>query len=308
MTKTRAILRQSVTALAANKGRSLLTVLGIIIGIASVITLVSLGAGVQVSIAGEITALGANHLMIMPGMQMGGGPGGNGFMGRGPGDGGGVPGGASSLTAEDLAILEDRGRFPEIELVSAQISGSGVFTTREGDRRYPVVGTSPALFSMQGLRAEAGVIFDQRDLENISRVAVLGHQIASDIYGAGGINAAIGSTIPIAGSQYRVVGVLAPAAESMLANPNAQVFIPHPAAAQDFGVSNFNLITVRVATAAAVEPVRQEITSALLDRRGITDERLADFGVSSSADLLTLVNTITGTLTALLAAIAGISL
>ena len=309
MTKARAIFRQSVAALVAHKGRSLLTVLGIIIGIASVITLVSLGAGVQVSIAGELMALGANHLMITPGMGMG--PGGNGMLGREPGGarpGPTGPGGASSLAPEDVAILEDRVRFPRIDLVSAQISGSGVFTTREGERRYPVLGTSPAWFPMQGLQASTGVLFDQGDLEGISRVAVLGHQIASDLFGADGTGAAIGSSIPIAGVDYRVVGILAPAAESMLANPNAQVFIPHPAAAQDFGVRNFNLITVRVASTADIEPVRQEISAALLKRRGITDASLADFGVSSSADLLALVGTITGTLTALLAAIAAISL
>jgi putative ABC transport system permease protein len=313
MTKARAIFRQSVAALTAHKGRSLLTVLGIVIGIASVITLVSLGAGVQATIAGELTALGANHLMITPGRGMG--PGGGGMLGRDAGDGGnrpgrgpGGPGGASSLAPEDLAILEDRGRFPRIDLVSAQISGSGIFATREGERRYAVLGTSPTLFAMQGLRPAAGTLFKQGDLERVSRVAVLGHQVAAAIFGEGGAGAAIGSSLTIAGADYRVVGILAPAAESMLANPNAQVFIPHPAAAQDFGVRNFDLITVRVASAADIEPVREEIAAALLDRRGITDAGLADFGVSSSADLLELANTITGTLTALLAAIAAISL
>jgi putative ABC transport system permease protein len=312
--KARAILKQSLAALAANKGRSLLTVLGIIIGIASVIALVSLGAGVRASIASQVTALGANNLIISPGGGIGRGDFGGGAARPGSGSGNlpghsqgpAIGGAASSLTAEDLAILEDKARHPRIDLVSGQISGSEILATLQGDQRYSVLGTSASYFGIQNLSSASGALLSREDVEGGARVAVLGHQVAVDIFG--GSEAALGSAVRIAGAAYRVVGVLAPAAESRLANPNSQIFVPHTAASKDFGVRNFDMILVRVASPEDIEPARQEIKASLLASHGISDERLADFGVSSSADLLSLVNTITGTLTSLLAAIAAISL
>ncbi len=317
------LFRQSIKAIFSNKGRSFLTVLGIIIGIASVIALISLGAGVRANISQRISKLGATNITVVPGGGFGnaigggggvGGTGGAGGMGgRGAGGGGFGGGGAgrgfgeaaSTLTVSDLQSLADRSAHPLISQVSGQISGTTVLQTPGGDRRYAVVGTSETYPSIHGLAATQGSFFTKADVDNRAKVIALGSQMAADL--SRGTNA-VGQTLSVSGTDYRVVGILGPASESGLGNPNNQAYIPYSSAFDTFGVQTFGSITAQATTEGAVDAAKQDIRRTLLANHKIADEKLADFSAFSSADLLSTISSVTGVLTSVLAGIAAISL
>jgi putative ABC transport system permease protein len=301
------IIKQSLKAIFVNKGRSFLTILGIVIGIGSVIALISLGAGVRNSIAERLSSLGTTNLTIMPGAGFGPGAAGAGGGNRRDFQSGsaGFAQAASTLTEEDLLALADPAKHPGIKHVSGQISGSAIFETAGGERRYTVLGTSASYLEMQRLKLQQGVFYDRDDVAQTALVAVLGSQLARDLYGTAD---PIGAVLNIEGTDYTVIGILQQADESALGNPNSQAYVPYTAAAETFKSPNFSWITVQVADEGEIEKVKEEITATLLANHQINDAKLADFSVSSAADLLSAVSTITNMLTALLASIAAISL
>ncbi len=309
--KSYTIFRQSLKAIFTNKGRSFLTILGIVIGIGSVIALISFGTGVKANIADRISTLGTTNITIMPGAgfdqsaahsKTGSNPGGE-DSNQNPGAG--FNQASSTLTIEDYKSLADSSKHPQIKLVAGQISGSTILTTPNGDKRYTVLGTSESYFEIQKLSLNQGVLIKPGDVDNQARIIVLGSQLARDLYGSKEI---IGQNIKIEGSDYKVVGILKPAEENGFTNPNSQAYIPYTAAAETFKSQNFNSITVMAQNEGVVDQVKKDIKNTLLQNHQIKDEKLADFNVSSSEDLLATVNGITTMLTALLAGIAAISL
>lgn len=300
------VFKQSLQAIFANKGRSFLTTLGIIIGIGSVIALISLGAGVKVSISDQISTLGTNNITIMPGAGFNqGASDSDGSMGGHPGGGSGFNQASSTLTVKDLKSLSNKSQYPQIKQVSGQISGSSIFKTSSGDKRYNILGTSESYMHIQNLSLSQGTFYKQTDIDNIARVVVLGSQLASDLYGN---KDPLGEPLRIEGTSYRIIGVLTKAEESSFNNPNNQAYVPYSAAAESFKSQNFNSITVQAENEKVVAEVKKEIKKALLANHKISDEKLADFNISSSADLLSAVSSITNMLTSLLAGIAAISL
>lgn len=296
------IFKQSLRAILNNKGRSFLTILGIVIGIGSVIALVSFGTGVKASVSDRISTLGTNNITIMPG---------EGFNarshmegGRSEG-GGGFSRGTSSLTVADYESLQEHDQHPLIKLVSGQMSGSAILTTSAGDQRYSIMGTSPDYISIQNLKLKQGSFYNQTDIGSKNRVMVLGSKMAADLYGS---KSALGQTLAIEGADYKIIGVFKEADENSFNNPNNQAYVPYTAAMDSFKTSNFSAITVQAVNDKVLEQVKKDIKNTLLTNHQIKDAKLADFNVSSSADLLSTVNSITGMLTSLLAGIAAISL
>lgn len=302
--------KQSLKAILTNKGRSFLTVLGIIIGIASVIALISMGAGVQVGVADNISTLGTSNITISPGAGFA-----TGMSGPGADSGGGMKSphggssalslGSSTLTVEDLNALQDKSKNPGIKGISGQISNSAIFASATGESRYTILGTSPAYLNIQKMTVAQGVFYEKTDLEQTARVIVLGSQMAANLFGD---SQPIGQNIDVAGRSFQVIGVLAAEEESSFNNPNNQAYIPYTAAAETFESANFSSITVQAENEAAVEGVKESIQKTLLGTHQIHDEKLADFSVTTAADLLSAMSTITNMLTALLAGIAAISL
>lgn len=297
------LFKQSLKAIFNNKVRSFLTVLGIVIGIGSVIALISFGTGIKASISDRIALLGTTNLTVMPGAGFDAGaahkPGAN------QGGEQGFAQSASTLTISDLNSLADKTKHPQIKAVSGQISGSAILTAAGAERRYTVLGTSETYPAIQNLSISRGGFYKQAEINQKSRVLVLGSQMAEDLYGA---KNAIGETISINGSDYEIIGVLKEADESGFSNPNNQAYVPYTAAAETFKTPNFSSITVQAQNEDAVAAVKADIKNTLLHNHQIKDVKLADFNVITSADLLSTVNGITGMLTALLAGIAAISL
>jgi len=304
------ILKQALKAIFANKGRSFLTVLGIIIGIGSVIALVSMGNGVQNEIDSQIKQLGTNTITIMPGASRFSRPASTSSTKSGAGFGGGqaassAVGSVSSLSEADLLSLSDSSKHPDIKYVNGNITGSTVVPTTSGDLRASVTGGAVSFFPISGVSVQTGREYTQSEVDKRTKVAILGSQTHSDIYGT---DIAVGKKITIAGADYEIIGVLAHKDESGFQSFNDGVYVPYTAAMDSFKNSNFSAMRAESTSDKTVDAAKTDITNTLLANHQITDPKLADFTVMSSKDLLATVSTITGLLTSLLAGIAAISL
>jgi putative ABC transport system permease protein len=306
------IIKQSFKAIFANKGRSFLTTLGIVIGIGSVIALMALGAGVKTTISSRISTLGTKNLIIRSGAglntqnaasaHMGGGASGAQANTAQQGIGGGS---SSTLTIEDLATVRDKKKNPYVKMAVGTVTGSEIFTTTAGDKRFSITGTEPDHFKIQNYGIGKGALFTAADVDNRAKVIVLGSQTATDLFGT---KSAVGKELTISGAAYKVIGVLKKADESGLTNPNSQAYIPYTAAFDSFQVEKFSGMTALATADNRVTDAKASITKSLLANHGIKDAKLADFNVNSSADLLSTVSSITGIMTSLLSGIAAISL
>jgi putative ABC transport system permease protein len=303
------IFKQSLKAIMNNKGRSFLTVLGIIIGISSVIALISLGNGVQAQISKQINKLGTTTLTVMPGASELGAANRSGSSSSSNRSGAGLSAGlstsVSTLTVTDLKNLQNKSTNPDIANVNGIISGSTLLTVKGNDTRYNVLGVDTTQFTINNQTVANGRLFDATDVTSGNRVIVLGSQVASDVYGS--VNP-VGKDIMIEKDSYLVVGVLSESNESSLGNPNNGIYIPYTSAMKTFGSDNFSSLKIVSTNENTVDKAKTEATNTLLSDHGITDKNKADFTILSAKDLLSAITSITGVLTSLLAGIAAISL
>ncbi len=306
------IFRQSIKGVTSNKVRSSLTILGIVIGIGSVIALVSLVAGVKVSISDQINKLGSTNLIVSSGknrfvapQNSQNGENQNSVGSQGPQNqfSGGMQ--AATLTITDFTDLSDKTKYPNIKNVSGAISGTSIINTKDGEQSFQVAGSPTTTFDVQGLTISKGRLYNTQDLDSQARVAVLGSQVAEDSFG---LDDPVGKTLKIGTQDYQIIGVLAEKTGSSLSDPNGSVYVPYTSLSKDTGVDKFTRITVQVITENLVNSTKIEVENQLLSNHGLTDIKKADFSVMSSQDLLASVSTITGMMSALLGGIAGISL
>jgi putative ABC transport system permease protein len=304
--------KQSVKGITSNKVRSFLTILGIVIGIGSVIALVSLVAGVKSSVTDQINKLGTTNIIISSGKsQFGQAASGQSSSGQGgvnhaPSNNavGGL-GQSATLTIVDYNSLADKKVHPDIKTVSGAIAGSSAISTTDGEQTFQVSGSPTAVFDIQGLTISKGRLYSTQDINANARVAVLGSQVSKDAFGS--VNP-VGKTITIGKQTYTVVGILNEKTGSSFSNPNADVYVPYTSLAADSGVQNFTRLTAEAKNESVVDSVKKDVEATLLKNHGITDVKKADFSVMTSADLLASVSTVTGLMSALLGGIAAISL
>jgi len=292
--KTSDILHETYSALVSNKVRTGLTMLGIIIGIGSVIAMVAIGQGAQGSIESSIQSLGSNLVQVSPGTQ--GGPGVQVSQGRGS---------ALTLTYDDaIAIGEEitlaQAVSPELSL-RYQVTGKGTNTNTS------IVGVAPAYPSVRNVSLEEGTFLSEQHLKSLSKVAVLGPTARDDLFGENA--SAIGQTIRINGIQFKVIGITAAKGGSGFTNQDDMIYIPITSA-QKFlaGEAYVSNISVQVVDADSMTQAQADITALLLARHKISDSTQADFSVINQNDIVATASSITETFTILLAAVAGISL
>lgn len=288
-------IEETYTALSANKTRSSLTILGIVIGIGSVIALVSIGQGAQSSIQSSIQSLGSNLLIITPGAPRAAG----GFgvsAGRG---------GAKTLTQDDADALLSG--VSGVAAVASELSGRYQVTAKGTNTNTTVDGVSASYPSVRNLSvAEGDFIFDTQ-VQSYAKVAVIGPTTRDDLFGEGAEG--VGETIRIKGIEFKVVGVTVPKGGSGFNNADDMIYIPVTSAERYLSGSQYlTTIDVQAQEASAMTQVQNDITSLLLARHKISDPTAADFSVLNQADILSSASSITTTLTYLLGAIAGISL
>ncbi|MDP2861038.1 MAG: ABC transporter permease [bacterium] len=285
------ILTSAKEALALNKLRTALATLGVIIGIASVIALVSLGQASQMAVQAQIQSLGSNLLTVMPGAQTTGGV-------------RQAAGGMTTLTYEDAKAISG---IASVKGVSAELSRRGQITALRNNTNTQVLGVTPDYFTVRKVALGAGSFLSQKDVDGMGKVAVLGPQVVTDLFGEGANP--IGETIRINRIAFRVIGTSASKGGSGFMNQDDMVFIPLTTAQKQlFGVSNIGSVSVEAKSEAVMEEARNEIGYLLLARHKLSDPAQADFSILSQEDILGAAAQVTGTFTALLSGIAAISL
>ncbi len=288
------LLEETYIALSANKARSALTILGIVIGIASVIAMTAIGQGAQSTIQSSITSAGSNLLYVTPGQQRGVGV--QVSAGRGS---------AQTLTQEDADAIQQ-----EVSLaknVSPELTRRYQVTAKGTNTNTSVIGTTFAYPDVHNMQVDQGSFITDADVKSQSRVAVIGPTTRDDLFGTDANP--IGSTIKINKVEFRIIGMTVAKGGSGFSNPDDAIYVPISTAqrylAGDKYVSN---ISVQANDAESMATIQQQITELLLQRHKISDPLQADFTVMNQADILAMASSVTGTLTILLASIAGISL
>lgn len=286
------ILREVFWSLSANKTRSGLTVLGIVIGIASVITMVSIGQGAQSAIQSNIEAIGSNLIIITPGAQRGAAV----SQGRGS---------AQTLTVDDATAIGSQ--VQGIKALAPEISKRYQITAKGKNTNTQVTGTTSDYLIVRNVSMDIGSFFSDRQMKTSEKVVVLGPSARDDLFGA---NAnPVGQTIRVNNVDFAIIGVAKTKGGSGFSNPDTSIYVPL-STAQHFLSGDEFLSTVSVAAQDqnAMLAVQQQISTLLLARHKISDATQADFSILNQNDIISTASSITGTFTILLSSIAGISL
>lgn len=284
---------ESFQTLTLNKMRTGLAILGIVIGIGSVITLISLGQGSQKSIESQIQSLGSNLLTISPSRQSD-----RGVMGQ--------SGGGTSLVLADAKAIESKFSSTLINKVSPEYSSRSQVVAGRNNSNVSVIGVYPTYAEIRKVTMEKGVFINQRDVDSMTKVAVLGPTTATDLFGE---TSPIGKSIKVGNQSLRVIGVTVSKGGTGFNNPDDMVYVPLTTAQkQIFGKDNLTSIAVEAKSENVMVQAQDEIGYLLLSQHKLNTPAEADFTIMSQSDLLNTVSQVTGTLTALLGGIAAISL
>lgn len=285
------IFEETFFSLSANKSRSALTVLGIVIGIASVIAMISVGQGSAKSITDRVSSLGTNLLTITPGSQ------------RGQMVRGGM-GSAQTLILDDALAIKQIGG---IDYVAPTVSSRKQITVKGSNTNSSVTGIDSEYFPLRNIELEVGGNFTEMQFKSKNKVAILGPTTRDTLFGEN--VDPVGQKIRIDGQEFTVVGVTKVKGGTGMGSMDDLVYVPLGTAQQYItGNNRLNNINVQVSKANLMSSVQAEITALLLERHKISDAINADFSIMNQADMLSTMTEVTDTMTMLLAAIAGISL
>jgi putative ABC transport system permease protein len=288
-------LRIALDAVRTHRLRSLLTVLGIWIGIASVTLTVGLGQGAQQAVSAQINALGSNLLVVSPGSSTTAGVRG----GRGS---------ATTLTMADAAALRSAAVAPDIAHVAPVSQSSQVLEAGTSTWTTSVVGTTADWASVRARTLQSGRFLNDNDLNQSANVVVLGSTTAAELFTTPVV---VGQTLTINASEFTVIGVLATAGSTGAADEDDQAIIPYTTAAQRLPGTSTNgavsSIYLEAGSADSLSAAYQEAYAALLARHDVTADTI-DFSISSQQSLVQAATATSHTLTILLGGIAGISL
>ena len=285
-------LNSALDSLRANKLRSILTMLGVIIGVAAVIALLSVGHGVSVTVQTEIQAIGSNLITVVT-----------------DGDG---SGGYPALSVSDINALADPFDAPAIRQVGAEVQGTQQVSYGGRNTRVTVSGVTANYFDIRNLAVGIGDLLTGADVDSAARVAVLGATVADKLFEDA---YPIGETVRIRGIQYQVIGVLVPKGGMGFISDDDKVFIPLSTAHQRLyslrtrsGERAVSVIYAQAEDESVMDAAGQQIAEILRQRHNIAYQADDDFTIFSQTDILDAFDVITGMLTVFLGAIAGISL
>ncbi|NTW14436.1 MAG: FtsX-like permease family protein [Candidatus Moranbacteria bacterium] len=286
------VLKETSASLSGNKVRSGLTILGIVIGIASVITMVSIGQGAQSSISSRIQSIGSNLIIVTPGAQRTGG------VSAGQGS-------SQSLTAEDADALG--AEVQSISGVAPEDTHRYQVTAKANNTNTQIIGTVPSYTDVRNVSIDTGTFITEYQQQTSAKVAVLGSAARDDLFGAGAD--AVGQMIRIKNIDFQVIGVTLSKGGSGFNNADDAIYVPITTA-QHYLSGNAFVTTISISAQGSdiIPMVQQDVTTLLLQRHGISDATEADFSIMNQADIIATASSVTGTFTILLASIAGISL
>ena len=288
------LLEETYSAIMVNKIRSSLTILGIVIGIGSVIAMVAIGQGAQGSIESRIQSIGSNLVLVTPGFQRG--PGSQVSSGRGS---------AQTLTQEDAdAIIKE---VTLAKAVAPEISRRYQITVRGKNTNTQVIGTVASYAQVRNVESASGSFITDQHVRGLAKVVVLGPTTASDLFGSGADP--IGQTIRLNKVDFKIIGVTKAKGGSGFMNPDDMAYVPLSTAQRFLAGDNYvTTISVEAENASVMSAIQQQITALLMSRHNIANAQLADFQVINQSDIVAAASSVTGIFTILLASIAGISL
>lgn len=280
--------------LAVNKMRTGLAILGIVIGIGSVIALVSMGEASKAAVQSQIQSIGSNLLTVSPGFQSSGGV-------------RGAIGGATTLTNEDAAAITASSKITSVKNVSPEYTGRAQVIAGRNNTNTSIVGVEPVYAQVRKLSLSSGSFITTQHLTGISRVAVIGPTTAEDLFGSG-VNP-VGQTIRISGKTFQIIGVTKSKGGSGFNNQDDRIYVPLTTAQKQlFGVKYLTSIALEAISESVMTEAQNQVGYLLLDRHNLSDPSEADFRIMSQSDILETASQVTGTFTTLLTGIAAISL
>ena len=282
----------ALQALRANKGRSLLTALGIIIGVAAVIIVVALGQGATAAVSSQLQSLGTDQLTISPGSTTTGG----------------VSGGAgsvSTLTSADATALQQdvqgiKAISPVVQTNAQVIAGGKNWSTR-------ITGVLPAYQQIQSWTLSKGTFFSQADDDAYLNVAVIGQTVATNLFPDG--QDPVGQTIQVRSTPFTVIGVLASKGSSGFQDQDDTILVPlQTAQVRLLGSKTASSIVVQVADTSKMTQLQTAITAEMRVIHKLSSTAAADFSIRNNADLVSRVSSVSDTMTYLLGGVAFVSL
>jgi len=289
-------LHTSWSAIRAHTLRSVLTVLGILIGIAAVILTVGLGLGTQKDVSAQISALGSNLLIVSPGSST---------------DSSGVRGGFGSgttLTLSDADALSSKVNAPDIAGVAAEKSTQTSLVYGDTNWTTTVTGVTNSWLEVRSRTVARGSFFTAAQQSSGARVVVLGSETAQELFGSENV---VGQSVTIGSTTYSVIGVLASAGSDTSSNLDDVAIVPMTTAADDVigtNTASVSTIYIQAADADRLSAAYQEAQSVLLNAHAISNSDDADFTISSQDALVSTATSVYQTLTVLLTGIAALSL
>lgn len=286
------LFKETIWAITGNKVRSGLTILGIVIGVASVITMVAIGQGSQKNIEEKIQSIGSNLIMVYPGSQSNG-------MVRGE------RGGGRTLSVDDSEAIKDE--VQGISGVAPEISGRYQITFKENNTNTRVLGATSEYTEVKNIEIENGMFITEQHLKKSSKVAILGPTTVEDLFGEGADP--IGSVIRINKIDFEVVGTTVSKGGSGMNNSDDVIYIPLDTFRHFLsGTEYVSTINVAAKNQEVMTSAQEQITQLLLKRHKIENADEADFSIMNQTDVISTATSITNTFTILLSSIAGISL
>ena len=294
-------IRIAFDTLLANKLRSLLTALGVIIGVAAVVALLAIGRGAQAKIAESITVNGANLLTVRSGSLSSGG-----FSDSGSS--------ARSLTMSDVAALENPANVPDAIAVAPEVSSFGSIAAGPANTSSLVVGVTPIYQQVRNATLAEGEFISEAQVNSSAMVAVMGSRVAGTLFGS---DSPVGRSLRIEGLQFRVIGVLKLKGGSAFGSLDDAVMVPLKTAQMKVfgsrdsvtGRPSVSAITVQARNSEAIRSTSQAIATTLRTAHRLPAQGGADdFSIDNQQDLISTLTESQRTLTLYLGAIAAISL
>ena len=287
------LIKIAITSLFRNKMRTALTMLGIVIGIASVIAMVSIGQASTQSVRGELSSMGSNMIMIMPARQQRGG----------------VDMGMSSsktLDNKDLEALTKNTRY--VAAVSPVVSSNKQLIYGNNNHSCSINGVSASYLDIRKYELKEGVMFTDEDVKRYNKVCVIGQTVVNKLFTNG--ENPIGKTIRFGSIPMTVIGVLAEKGQSGMGDDQDDiVFAPYTTIQKRFlGITYFNMLYASATSEEESELAATEITYILRSTHGIKSGDKDDFDIRTQEELVSTISSVTSLMTTLLAAIASISL
>lgn len=280
-------------AIKLNKARSLLTMLGVIIGVASVITMLAIGEGSKASIKSDISSMGANMITVRAGAGKRGGV----RMSRGD---------METLTLEDLAAIQNKSTL--ITAISPQITAGGQVINGANNWPTSLYGVGPEYVDIKIRKVSSGSMFTNREVKSFSKVVVIGQTVVDNVFPDG--ENPIGKTIRFNKIPFKVIGVLETKGENTFGQDQDDIMLSPYTTVQKriLAVTHIESILLSAKSETDAEAAVTEVTAIMKDRHAIKDGAENDFNVFSMDELITMVSSTSEMLTLLLVSISSISL